>query len=198
MVTTAVEQLTLVLKQATALGIKKQIITTGGSQNPDQLIDQAGVAANGLDAPHDVRALVSGRNAESRPRRSISLASGRSAALISPARPRASVVMTASAPSSPQSRRPERPSLKRSPSALWKTDLMGLNGKIKFEKQGPAGKESGQSMPNGLSDQDRQRRKLSLRRPEADCAGMAPATLASVSIDAGVVADGGRKLARLE
>src|SRR5204863_7880310 len=47
MVTTAVEQLTLLLKQATALGIKKQIITTGGSQNPDQLIDQAGVAANG-------------------------------------------------------------------------------------------------------------------------------------------------------
>ena len=41
MVTTAVEQLTLLLKQATALGIKKQIITTGGSQNPDQLIDQA-------------------------------------------------------------------------------------------------------------------------------------------------------------
>jgi branched-chain amino acid transport system substrate-binding protein len=26
--------------------------------------------------------------------------------------------------------------------------LMGLNGKIKFEKQGPAGKESGQSMPD--------------------------------------------------
>src|SRR5204862_6260095 len=47
MVTTAVEQHTLLLKQATALGIKKQIITTGGSQNPDQLIDQAGVAANG-------------------------------------------------------------------------------------------------------------------------------------------------------
>ena len=47
MVTTTVEQLTLVLKQTTALGIKKQIITTGGSQNPDQLIDQAGLAANG-------------------------------------------------------------------------------------------------------------------------------------------------------
>src|SRR6476661_10000282 len=45
MVTTAVEQLTLVLKQAAALGLKKQIITTGGSQNPDQLIAQAGTAA---------------------------------------------------------------------------------------------------------------------------------------------------------
>src|SRR5213594_701231 len=39
-VTTAVEQLTLVLKQAAALGLKKRIITTGGSQSPDQLIEQ--------------------------------------------------------------------------------------------------------------------------------------------------------------
>lgn len=46
-VTTAVEQLTLLLKQAQALGLKRQIVTTGGSQNPDQLIDQAGSAANG-------------------------------------------------------------------------------------------------------------------------------------------------------
>ena len=45
-VTTAVEQLTLVLKQAAALGLKKRIITTGGSQAPDQLIEQAGTAAN--------------------------------------------------------------------------------------------------------------------------------------------------------
>ncbi len=34
LVTAAVEQLTLVLKQAAALGLKRQIITTGGSQNP--------------------------------------------------------------------------------------------------------------------------------------------------------------------
>src|SRR5215213_8104281 len=46
-VTTAVEQLTLVLRQAQALGLKRQIITTGGSQSPDQLIEQAGAAANG-------------------------------------------------------------------------------------------------------------------------------------------------------
>ena len=32
--------------------------------------------------------------------------------------------------------------------ALWKVDFMGLNGPIKFQKQGPSGKESGQSMPN--------------------------------------------------
>src|SRR5690606_10219510 len=46
-VTTAVEQLTLLLKQAQALGLKRQIITTGGSQSPDQLIEQAGSAAEG-------------------------------------------------------------------------------------------------------------------------------------------------------
>jgi branched-chain amino acid transport system substrate-binding protein len=32
--------------------------------------------------------------------------------------------------------------------ALWKVQLMGLNGPIKFEKDGPAGKESGQSKPS--------------------------------------------------
>ena len=42
-VTTAVDQLTLIFKQAAALGLKKRIITTGGSQNPDQIIAQAGL-----------------------------------------------------------------------------------------------------------------------------------------------------------
>lgn len=46
-VTTAVEQLTLLLKQAQSLGLKRQIITTGGSQSPDQLVEQAGSAAEG-------------------------------------------------------------------------------------------------------------------------------------------------------
>jgi branched-chain amino acid transport system substrate-binding protein len=32
--------------------------------------------------------------------------------------------------------------------ALWKVSVMGLNGPIKFEKDGPAGKESGQSQPS--------------------------------------------------
>jgi branched-chain amino acid transport system substrate-binding protein len=31
--------------------------------------------------------------------------------------------------------------------ALWEVERLGLNGKIKFEKAGPSGKESGQSMP---------------------------------------------------
>jgi branched-chain amino acid transport system substrate-binding protein len=32
--------------------------------------------------------------------------------------------------------------------ALWQVNVMGLNGPIKFEKDGPAGKESGQSKPS--------------------------------------------------
>src|SRR6266700_1632251 len=45
-ITTAVQQLTLIFKQAAALGLKKRIITAGGSQNPAQLIEQACAAAN--------------------------------------------------------------------------------------------------------------------------------------------------------
>jgi len=40
-VTTAVEQITLVLKQAKEQQLKARIITTGGSNSPDQLIQQA-------------------------------------------------------------------------------------------------------------------------------------------------------------
>jgi branched-chain amino acid transport system substrate-binding protein len=32
--------------------------------------------------------------------------------------------------------------------ALWKVSITGVNGPIKFEKDGPAGKESGQSKPS--------------------------------------------------
>src|SRR4030095_16786835 len=46
-VTTAVEQITLILKQAKEQQLKARIITTGGSNSPDQLIQQAGDAANG-------------------------------------------------------------------------------------------------------------------------------------------------------
>src|SRR5438045_9546073 len=48
-VTTAVEQITLVLKQAREQQLKARIITTGGSNSPDQLIAQAREAANGSD-----------------------------------------------------------------------------------------------------------------------------------------------------
>ena len=46
-VTTAVEQITLILKQAKEQQLKARIITTGGSNSPDQLIQQAGASADG-------------------------------------------------------------------------------------------------------------------------------------------------------
>ncbi|MGH7354266.1 MAG: ABC transporter substrate-binding protein, partial [Candidatus Rokuibacteriota bacterium] len=46
-VTTAVEQITLILKQAQEQRLARKIITTGGSSSPSQLIKQAGAAAEG-------------------------------------------------------------------------------------------------------------------------------------------------------
>lgn len=146
-VTTAVEQLTLVLKQANALGIKKQIITTGGSQNPDQLIDQAGTAANNSmhlttflpwlpdDTPNpDVtRSFL----AEWKKRGFEFAGSTESFRGYDGIRTIAAAIEKAG---------------KAEPAAItdafWQINVNGLNGTIKFEKSGPAGKESGQSRPN--------------------------------------------------
>jgi branched-chain amino acid transport system substrate-binding protein len=147
MVTTAVEQLTLVLKQAAALGITKKIVTTGGSQNPDQLIDQAGAAADGSmhlttfapwypDKTPDPAAtkyfLGEWKN------RGFAFAGATESF-----RGYDGIRTIANAIQRAGKAEPEAIT-----EALWKTDFMGLNGRIKFEKQGPSGKESGQSMPN--------------------------------------------------
>jgi branched-chain amino acid transport system substrate-binding protein len=147
MVTTAVEQLTLVLKQAAALGIKKQIVTTGGSQNPDQLITQAGTAANGTfhlttfapwypdDTPNPVATKYF---LEEWKRRGFNFAGATESF-------RGYDGIRTIAAAMEKAGKAEPDAITK---ALWETELQGLNGKIKFEKQGPAGKESGQSMPN--------------------------------------------------
>ena len=56
-VTSAVEQLTLVFKQAAALGLKKQIITTGGSQNPGSADRSGRYRGQRHDASHHIRAV---------------------------------------------------------------------------------------------------------------------------------------------
>jgi len=147
MVTTAVEQLTLVLKQAAALGITKRIVTTGGSQNPDQLIDQARAAANGTlhlttFAPWDPdktpdpagtkffiaewkkRGFAFAGVTESFRGYDGIRAIAKSIEIAGKAEPDAIVA------------------------ALWKLEFLGLNGRVKFEKEGPPGKESGQSRPS--------------------------------------------------
>lgn len=147
LVTTAVEQLTLILKQAAALGLKKQIITTGGSQNPDQLIDQAGGAANNTfhltffapwfpdetpNPPATKYFLAEWK------KRGFDFAGATEsfrgydgirsiAAAIEKAGKADAAAIT---------------------SAFWQVDFTGLNGRIKFEKTGPSGKESGQSIPD--------------------------------------------------
>lgn len=147
MVTTAVEQLTLVLKQAAALGIKKQIVTTGGSQNPDQLIDQAGAAANGTyhlttfapwfadDTPDP--AATKYFLGEWKKRGFHFAGATESFRGYDGIRTIVRAIEKAG--------KAEPAAIK---DGMWKVDFSGLNGKIKFEKQGPAGRESGQSFPN--------------------------------------------------
>jgi len=145
-VTTAVEQLTLVLKQAHALGLKRQIITTGGSQSPDQLIEQAGAAANGSyhllffppwfpEASPDA-ARAKAFVAEWR-KRGFTFAG-----LTEGFRGYDGIHTIVAAIARAGKAEPE--AIRK---ALWNTTLTGLNGKIAFTKAGPAGKESGQSIP---------------------------------------------------
>lgn len=146
-VTTAVEQLTLVLKQIQSLGLKRQVITLGGSQSPDQLIAHAGAAANGTmhnvmfapwfpeasNNPPVAKAFIAEWN--KRGHEKAGLTEGFRG--YDGIRTIAAAVAKAGEADSEKIR-----------AALWEVELTGLTGKIKFEKVGPAGRESGQSKPN--------------------------------------------------
>src|SRR3954462_7661563 len=146
-VTSAVEQLTLVFKQAAALGMKKQIITTGGSQNPDQLIAQAGTAANGTIhlatfAPWQPDATPNPQAAK------YFIGEWKKRGFEFPGvtesfRGYDGIRTIAAAIQKAGKAEPEAIR-----AAFWDVDVKGLNGDIRFQKQGPAGKESGQSVPN--------------------------------------------------
>jgi len=145
--TTSVEQITLVLKQAQEQRLARKVITTGGSSAPSQLIKQAGPAADGTyhilfflpwfpEAMPDAKlakAFVEEWNKRGHPFDGLTegfrghdgvLTAVEGVRLAGKADPKAVQ------------------------QALWKVDVMGLNGPIKFEKDGPAGKESGQSKPS--------------------------------------------------
>src|SRR5262245_8754649 len=146
-VTTAVEQITLILKQAKDQQLKARIITTGGSNSPDQLIQQAGDAANGslhlvfftpwfpeaVKTPDLAKQFVTEGNARKLP----------VGGLTEGFRGWDGVVTIVEAIKSAGKAEPE--AIQK---ALWNVKVRGINGDIAFIKQGPAGKESAQNMPS--------------------------------------------------
>ena len=146
-VTTAVEQVTLILKQAKEQQLKVRVISCGGSNSPDQLIEQAGDAANGsfhttffppwfpevttnpdvskrymdewTKRGHAVGGLTEGYRGYDGIH--VAVAGIQAAGKAEPAAIKA---------------------------ALWGVKVKGVYGNIEFTKQGPAGKESGQNVPS--------------------------------------------------
>src|SRR6266851_2089738 len=145
--TTSVEQITLVLKQAQEQRLVRRVITTGGSSSPSQLIKQAGAAAEGtyhilFFLPWFPEAMPDGKLAKAfvdewakRGHPFEGLTEG--------FRGHDGIATIAEAVRIAGKDEP-----KAVRDALWKVSLVGVNGPIKFEKDGPAGKESGQSKPS--------------------------------------------------
>ena len=146
-ITTSVEQITLVLRQAQDQRLTRKVITTGGSSSPSQLIKQAGPAAEGsyhilFFLPWFPEAMPDGKLAKAfvdewakRGHPFDGLTEG--------FRGHDGVLTAAEA-----IKLAGKPEPKAVRDALWSVKLMGVNGPIKFEKDGPAGKESGQSQPS--------------------------------------------------
>jgi branched-chain amino acid transport system substrate-binding protein len=147
MITTAVDQLTLIFKQMAAIGLKKRVITTGGSQNPDQIIAQAGSAADGTMHLTTFLPWEPERTPDPKAtnyfigewkKRGFEFAG-----VTESFRGYDGIRTIAAAIKQAGSTEP-----KKIKEAFWSVDMTGLNGPIKFTKSGPAGRESGQSKPN--------------------------------------------------
>ncbi|GJD71893.1 ABC transporter substrate-binding protein [Methylobacterium goesingense] len=147
MITSAVDQLVLLFKQMAALGLKKRVITTGGSQNPDQIIAQAGSAADGTmhlttflpwlpEKTPDPQATE--RFIAEWKKRGFAFAG-----VTESFRGYDGIRAIAHAIEKAGSAEPAAIT-----KAFWSVDFTGLNGPIRFAKAGPAGKESGQSKPD--------------------------------------------------
>lgn len=146
-VTTAVEQLTLIFKQAASLGLKRQIITTGGSQNPDQLIEQAGAAVNGTMHLSTFAPWVPDQTPDPEgTRRFIEEWKKRGFAFAGVTESYRGYDGVRTIVKAIEKAGKVDPEAIRA--AFWEVELQGLNGVIKFRKAGPDGKESGQSIPN--------------------------------------------------
>ena len=146
-VTTAVEQITLILKQAQEQRLARKIVTTGGSSSPTQLIKQAGPAAEGsyhivFFMPWFPEAMPDGKLAKAfvdewnkRGFNFDGLTEGfRGVDAVSTVAEAIKIAGKAEP--------------KAIQAALWQVNIVGVNGPIRFEKDGPAGKESGQNKPS--------------------------------------------------
>ena len=145
--TTGVEQITLVLRQAKEQRVDHTIITTGGSSSPDQLISQAGAAANGsyhvlffapwfpAAAPNPDVALMFVAEWKRRGYNFAGLTEG--------FRGHDGIMTIAAAIEKAGKAEP-----KAIQKALWDVKVRGVNGPISFLKQGPKGRESGQNQPS--------------------------------------------------
>jgi branched-chain amino acid transport system substrate-binding protein len=146
-VTTAVEQITLILKQAKDQRLSARIITTGGSNSPDQLIAQAGEAADGslhlvFFTPWFPEALKNPEVAK----RFIALWAEHkypTGGLTEGFRGWDGIHVIAAAITAAGKAEPE--AIRQ---ALWNVKVPGINGDIAFIKQGPPGKESAQNVPS--------------------------------------------------
>jgi branched-chain amino acid transport system substrate-binding protein len=146
-VTTAVEQITLILKQAKDQQVPQRIITTGGSNSPDQLIAQAGEAANGslhlvfftpwfpeaVKNPDIAKKFVALWNAKG----------NNVGGLTEGFRGWDGLHVIVEAIKAAGKAEPEAVT-----KALWGVKVKGINGDIAFIKQGPEGKESAQNTPS--------------------------------------------------
>jgi len=145
-VTTAVEQLTLILKQAEEQQLKVRIVSCGGSNSPDQLIDQAGAAANGsfhtAFFPPWFPEVTKNPDVAKRYMDEWKKRGHNIGGLTEGFRGYDGVFVAVAAIKAAGKAEPE--AIRK---ALWGVTVKGIYGDIHFTQQGPAGKESGQNLP---------------------------------------------------
>ena len=147
-VTTDVKQLTLILKQAKDQQVTARIITTGGSVSPDQLIEQAGDAANG--SYHLVFFTPWFPDAVKNPEAAKAFMDAWKGAKLDVGGLTEGFrgwdgIHTIAAAIKDAGGKTDSASITK---ALWGVHVKGVNGDIAFIKQGPTGRESGQSVPS--------------------------------------------------
>jgi branched-chain amino acid transport system substrate-binding protein len=146
-VTTAVEQLTIILKQVKEQQLKVQIISCGGSTSPDQLIEQAGDAANGslhiTFFPPWFPEVTKNPEVAKRFMAEWKKRDYNVGGLTEGFRGFDAVYVAVAGIKAAGKAEPEAIR-----NALWGVTVHGVYGDIHFTKEGPAGKESGQNVPS--------------------------------------------------